>query len=68
MKTLNYTKRFSKFKNRTAVKEVRGYLFFFQYINMIKISLLARKGLEEFEIAAVSNLCPETADEAKVSF
>jgi DNA-directed RNA polymerase subunit F len=29
------------------------------------VSLLTEKELEEFEIAALSNLCPETAEEAK---
>ncbi len=28
-------------------------------------SLLTEKSLEEFEIAALSNLCPETPEEAK---
>jgi len=52
LKTLVYVKRFSKYKNKTAVKEVR--------------SLLTKKGLEEYEIASLSNLCPESCEEAKV--
>lgn len=51
MKTLNYVKQFSRFKNKTAVKEVRN--------------LLTKKNLEEFEIASLANLCPETPEEAK---
>ncbi|ELR25354.1 DNAdirected RNA polymerase II subunit rpb4, putative [Acanthamoeba castellanii str. Neff] len=51
LKTLSYVQRFSRYKTKAAVKEVR--------------SLLTEKELEEFEIAALSNLCPETAEEAK---
>ncbi len=48
VKTLTYVKRFSRYKNRTAVKEVR--------------SLLTKKNLEELEIASLANLCPENAE------
>jgi len=51
IKTLNYVKTFSRYKNKTAVKEVR--------------SLLTKKNLEEFEISSLANLCPDTAEEAK---
>eukprot|EP00918_Siedleckia_nematoides_P092903 GHVU01203894.1.p1 GENE.GHVU01203894.1~~GHVU01203894.1.p1 ORF type:complete len:156 (+),score=34.75 GHVU01203894.1:47-469(+) len=51
MKTLNYTQRFSKFKNRETIAAVR--------------SLLMQKKLHKFELAALANLCPESADEAK---
>ncbi|MEE6523921.1 hypothetical protein FKM82_023044 [Ascaphus truei] len=51
MKTLNYTARFSRFKNRETIASVR--------------SLLLQKKLHRFELACLANLCPETADEAK---
>uniref|UniRef100_A0A8C5N4B7 DNA-directed RNA polymerase II subunit RPB4 n=1 Tax=Leptobrachium leishanense TaxID=445787 RepID=A0A8C5N4B7_9ANUR len=51
MKTLNYTIRFSRFKNRETIASVR--------------SLLLQKKLHRFELACLANLCPETADEAK---
>lgn len=51
MKTLNYTQRFSRFKNRETIASVR--------------SLLLQKKLHKFELASLANLCPETAEEAK---
>ncbi|XP_055501976.1 DNA-directed RNA polymerase II subunit RPB4 isoform X1 [Leucoraja erinacea] len=51
MKTLNYTARFSRFKNRETIASVR--------------SLLLQKKLHKFELASLANLCPETAEEAK---
>lgn len=51
MKTLNSTARFSKFKNRETIAAVR--------------SLLMSKNLHKFELAALANLCPESAEEAK---
>ncbi|VDI63703.1 DNA-directed RNA polymerase II subunit RPB4-like [Mytilus californianus] len=51
MKTLNYTSRFSKFKNRETITAVR--------------SLLMQKKLHKFELAALANLCPDNAEEAK---
>lgn len=51
MKTLNYTQRFSRFKNRDTIASVR--------------TLLLQKKLHKFELASVANLCPETAEEAK---
>lgn len=51
MKTLQYTQRFSKFKNRETIAAVR--------------SLLMQKKLHKFEIAALANLCPDNAEEAK---
>ncbi|KAB0381014.1 hypothetical protein FD755_008798 [Muntiacus reevesi] len=51
MKTLNYTARFSRFKNRETIASVR--------------SLLLQKKLHKFELACLANLCPETAEESK---
>ncbi|CAK8686644.1 DNA-directed RNA polymerase II subunit RPB4-like [Clavelina lepadiformis] len=51
MKTLNYTQRFSRFKNRETITSVR--------------SLLIQKKFHKFELASLANLCPETAEEAK---
>ncbi|ELU07114.1 hypothetical protein CAPTEDRAFT_220021 [Capitella teleta] len=50
-KTLTHTERFKKFKNRETIASVR--------------SLLMQKKLHKFELAALANLCPETAEEAK---
>jgi DNA-directed RNA polymerase II subunit RPB4 len=51
MKTLNYCQRFAKFKNMENIAAVR--------------SLLTQKKIHKFELAALANLCPETAEEAK---
>uniref|UniRef100_A0ACB8FAD9 DNA-directed RNA polymerase II subunit rpb4 n=1 Tax=Sphaerodactylus townsendi TaxID=933632 RepID=A0ACB8FAD9_9SAUR len=51
IKTLNYTGRFSRFKNRETIASVR--------------SLLLQKKLHKFELACLANLCPETAEETK---
>ncbi|KAH3826580.1 DNA-directed RNA polymerase II subunit RPB4-like isoform X2 [Dreissena polymorpha] len=51
MKTLQYTQRFSKFKNRETIGAVRN--------------LLMSKKLHKFELASLANLCPEEAEEAK---
>ncbi|GAB1600408.1 DNA-directed RNA polymerase II subunit RPB4-like [Argonauta hians] len=51
IKTLQYTERFSKFKNRETISAVR--------------SLLLQKNLHKFELAALANLCPDNAEEAK---
>ncbi|KAH1013271.1 hypothetical protein HUJ04_002280 [Dendroctonus ponderosae] len=51
MKTLTYTDRFRKFKNKETISSVRN--------------LLNQKKLHKFELAAIANLCPETAEEAK---
>lgn len=51
MKTLNYTERFSRFKNRETIANVR--------------SLLMQKKLHKFELAQLSNLCPDNPEEAK---
>eukprot|EP01094_Clydonella_sp_ATCC50884_P021995 TRINITY_DN4962_c0_g1_i1.p1 TRINITY_DN4962_c0_g1~~TRINITY_DN4962_c0_g1_i1.p1 ORF type:complete len:134 (-),score=56.28 TRINITY_DN4962_c0_g1_i1:216-617(-) len=50
-KTLKYVSRFNLYKGRSAVKEVR--------------QLLLEKGLEQYELAAMANLCPEKVEEAK---
>ena len=51
MKTLNYTQRFAKFKNRENIAAIR--------------SLLMSKKLHKFELAALANLCPESPEEAR---
>ena len=51
MKTLGYTQKFSRYKNRETIASVR--------------SLLGKKKLHKFELACLANLCPETAEEAK---
>lgn len=51
MKTLNYCQRFSRFRNRETISAVR--------------SLLTQKKVHKFELAQLSNLCPETPEEAK---
>ncbi|KAF5300787.1 hypothetical protein FQA39_LY11032 [Lamprigera yunnana] len=51
MKTLTYTDRFRKFKNKETISAVRN--------------LLMQKKLHKFELAALANLCPETTEEAK---
>ncbi|XP_041479848.1 DNA-directed RNA polymerase II subunit RPB4-like [Lytechinus variegatus] len=53
MKTLNYTERVSKFKNRETIADVRGLL------------QQQQPKLHKFELALLANLCPETAEEAK---
>eukprot|EP01132_Coremiostelium_polycephalum_P000367 gene367-464_t len=50
-KTLAYAERFSRYKNKASIKQVRA--------------ALSKQNLEEFEIASLANLCPEIADEAK---
>ncbi|KAI6177600.1 RNA polymerase Rpb4 [Aphelenchoides bicaudatus] len=50
--TLNYTQRFSKFKKRELVRNVRG-LF------------AGRPNLHKYEVAQLTNLVPKTAEEAK---
>ncbi|XP_046851390.1 DNA-directed RNA polymerase II subunit RPB4-like [Xenia sp. Carnegie-2017] len=51
MKTLQYTEKFSRYKNRETIASVR--------------SLLGKKKLHRFELACLANLCPESAEEAK---
>ncbi|KAG8232093.1 hypothetical protein J437_LFUL012453 [Ladona fulva] len=51
MKTLTYTNRFRKFKNKETISSVRN--------------LLMQKKLHKFELAALANLCPEAPEEAK---
>ena len=50
-KSLQYVKRFSRYKNPDAVRQVR--------------ETLSRYSLVEFELCTLGNLCPDTADEAK---
>ncbi|XP_071735442.1 DNA-directed RNA polymerase II subunit 4 [Rutidosis leptorrhynchoides] len=49
-KSLQYVKRFSRYKNPDAVRQVR--------------ELLSRYQLAEFELCVLGNLCPETVEEA----
>ncbi|XP_004288557.1 PREDICTED: DNA-directed RNA polymerase II subunit 4 [Fragaria vesca subsp. vesca] len=49
-KSLQYVKRFSRYKNADAVKQVR--------------EILSRYQLTEFELCVLGNLCPETVEEA----
>ena len=74
MKTLNYTQRFSKFKNRETIAAIRRLVetvFFFSYsfwiVNylLVLFSLLMQKKLHKFELAVLANLCPESPEEAK---
>ncbi|KAL6558508.1 DNA-directed RNA polymerase II subunit 4 [Orobanche minor] len=51
-KSLQYVKRFSRYKNNDAVRQVREYP-----------SLVYAK-LAEFELCVLGNLCPETVEEA----
>ncbi|VDL60357.1 unnamed protein product [Hymenolepis diminuta] len=51
-KTYNYATQFSKFNNRETIESVRN--------------LLTQKRFHNFELAAVANLLPDTAEEAKV--
>ncbi|XP_014290001.1 DNA-directed RNA polymerase II subunit Rpb4 isoform X1 [Halyomorpha halys] len=51
LKTLTYTERFRKFKNKETIAAVR--------------SLLTQKKLHKFELASIANLCPEMPEEAK---
>lgn len=51
MKTLTYTNRFRKFRNKETIAAVRN--------------LLMQKKLHKFELASLANLCPETPEEAK---
>eukprot|EP00696_Hemimastix_kukwesjijk_P014618 gnl/Hemi2/28651_TR9511_c0_g1_i1.p2 gnl/Hemi2/28651_TR9511_c0_g1~~gnl/Hemi2/28651_TR9511_c0_g1_i1.p2 ORF type:complete len:156 (+),score=56.29 gnl/Hemi2/28651_TR9511_c0_g1_i1:69-470(+) len=52
-KTLSYVQRFSRYRNKEAVKEVR------------EILNRTHPALEEFEKALVGNLSPEGAEEAR---
>ncbi|KAL9462165.1 hypothetical protein AB3S75_000213 [Citrus x aurantiifolia] len=49
-KSLQYVKRFSRYKNSDAVRQVR--------------EILSRYQLAEFELCVLGNLCPETVEEA----
>ncbi|KAH0917114.1 hypothetical protein HID58_024774 [Brassica napus] len=76
-KYLQYVKRFSRYKNPDAVRQVREYPLFyicvmiltaacvFTLIQVIKFHIiLSRHQLTEFELCVLGNLCPETAEEA----
>lgn len=49
-KSLQYVKRFSRYKNPDAVRQAR--------------EILSRYQLAEFELCVLGNLCPETVEEA----
>ncbi|KAF3779674.1 DNA-directed RNA polymerase II subunit 4, partial [Nymphaea thermarum] len=49
-KSLQYVKRFSRYRNPDAVRQVR--------------EILSRYQLAEFELCVLGNLCPETVEEA----
>ncbi|GMR58012.1 hypothetical protein PMAYCL1PPCAC_28207, partial [Pristionchus mayeri] len=51
VKTLNYSRRLSRFKNREMIRAVRN--------------LIATKNLHKFEVAQICNLCPDSVEEAK---
>ncbi|GMT13068.1 hypothetical protein PFISCL1PPCAC_4365, partial [Pristionchus fissidentatus] len=51
VKTLNYARRLSRFKNRETIRAVRA--------------IFAQKSFHKFEVAQIANLCPETSEEAK---
>uniref|UniRef100_A0A0N4ZU40 RPOL4c domain-containing protein n=1 Tax=Parastrongyloides trichosuri TaxID=131310 RepID=A0A0N4ZU40_PARTI len=53
LKTLEYTRRLARFKNREAIRAVR--VLFGQKADI----------MHKFEIAQLANLLPETAEEAK---
>eukprot|EP00029_Vermamoeba_vermiformis_P006927 TRINITY_DN2851_c0_g1_i1.p1 TRINITY_DN2851_c0_g1~~TRINITY_DN2851_c0_g1_i1.p1 ORF type:complete len:128 (+),score=28.97 TRINITY_DN2851_c0_g1_i1:137-520(+) len=50
-KTLEYTQRFNRYKNKATVDQVRSLLN-------------KHPEFHKFEIAQIANLCPETAEEA----
>lgn len=50
-KSLQYVRRFSRYQNPNAVRQVR--------------EVLSRNQLAEFEVCVIGNLCPETVEEAK---
>lgn len=50
-RSLQYVRRFSRYQNPDAVKQVR--------------EVLTRNQLHEFEVCVIGNLCPETVEEAK---
>ncbi|KAG2269502.1 hypothetical protein Bca52824_064057 [Brassica carinata] len=56
-KSLQYAKRFSRYKNPDAVRQVREYHLSFHRI-------LSRHQFTEFELCVLGNLCLETAKEA----
>lgn len=68
MKTLTYTDRFRKFKNKETISAVRKWVIQMSIniiVDTICFSLLNQKKLHKFELAAIANLCPETTEEAK---
>jgi DNA-directed RNA polymerase subunit F len=79
--TLDYAQRFSRYKDKALIEEVRQYatlslsLFkessshsdiFICIFFFLDISRLLRKyPLHSFEAVQIANLCPETAEEAR---
>eukprot|EP01018_Ginkgo_biloba_P037361 Gb_13169 [translate_table: standard] len=60
-KSLQYVRRFSRYKNPDAVKQVRDSVCLYCKTH----SVLSRNKLAEFELCVIGNLCPETVEEAK---
>jgi len=50
-KTLDYSQRFSRHKNKQTVREIKG--------------ALEQRGLAPYDVASLGNLCPESVEEAK---
>ncbi|KAL0707304.1 hypothetical protein Bca4012_073730 [Brassica carinata] len=68
-KSLQYVKRFSRYKNPDVVQQVREYpLSFFSFVRVYMPydfdRILSRHQLTEFELCVLCNLCPKTAEEA----
>uniref|UniRef100_A0A2I3FVX0 DNA-directed RNA polymerase II subunit RPB4 n=1 Tax=Nomascus leucogenys TaxID=61853 RepID=A0A2I3FVX0_NOMLE len=63
MKTLNYTARFSRFKNRETIAMLKESFYYSKPLD--NCILLLQKKLHKFELACLANLCPETAEESK---
>lgn len=61
-KTLDYTTRFGQFKNKESLKAIRKLLEPSQARDDADDTQII---LHKFEQAALANLCPETAEEAK---
>ncbi|XP_065185163.1 DNA-directed RNA polymerase II subunit RPB4-like [Sycon ciliatum] len=53
-KTLEYTQRFSRFKNRETIQAVRS-----------RLTQQQNPELHKFEKAQLANLCPDTAEEGR---
>ena len=74
VKTLTYTNRFTKFKNKETIQAIRQWVSEFLTILLILLSdnvlivpyrTLLQKKLHKFEMAVLANLCPDNVEEAK---